>query len=127
MLEVSIDVDPEMIGALVPPLVIQPLAENAIYHGIMKKENGGRLAVTIRREYDMLRIEVADDGVGMSSEAEEEGRAAGVAAGKRKGVALDNIRKRLYRLYGSELVIRSEAGKGTVVSMEIPLGGAGEA
>ncbi|WP_135556275.1 hybrid sensor histidine kinase/response regulator [Paenibacillus cymbidii] len=124
MLEVSIQVDPEMIGAFVPPLVIQPLAENAIYHGIMKKENGGRLTVSVGREHDMLRIEVADDGVGMASEAEE-GR-AGAAAAKRKGVALDNIRKRLYRLYGSELVIRSEAGKGTVVSMTIPLGGAGE-
>lgn len=117
MLEVEIqvkDVDPEF---QVPSLIVQPLAENAIYHGIMKKENGGRLVVKASMEAGQLRIEVADNGVGMKMAA---GESAGQSFDGRKGVALENIRKRLFHLYGVEPVIRSVPDRGTTVVVVIP-------
>jgi sensor histidine kinase YesM len=87
-LTVTTDVDPDALDALVPTLVLQPLVENAIQHGIAPLANGGRVEISAKRDGAHVRITVSDDGPGMSSTP----RSAG-------GVGLSNTRERLTRLY----------------------------
>jgi hypothetical protein len=89
--------------AEVPPLVLQPVVENAIRHGIAPRREGGRLEVRIERVGERLRLEVEDDGPG-----------PGGSSHRGTGTALDDLRSRLSLLYG--LAARVEAGRG-------PLGG----
>ncbi|MDF2718522.1 MAG: response regulator, partial [Paenibacillus sp.] len=104
---------------LLPPMTIQPLVENAVRHGITKKEEGGTVTVTIRAEAEFIVIIVEDDGVGMTAAADDlltkdrEGNG---------GVGLRNIHQRLLRMYGSGLDIGRSHGGGTKVSLRIPLG-----
>src|SRR5262249_20603506 len=65
-LHIDREVDSGALDALVPPLILQPLAENAIRYGIESRETGGRLAVHALREGDMLHLEISDDGEGFS-------------------------------------------------------------
>ncbi|THF83687.1 hybrid sensor histidine kinase/response regulator [Cohnella fermenti] len=115
MLAVELTIDPAAENVPIPSVLLQPLAENAIYHGIMKKEQGGRLAVRAAVEGDELVVEVRDDGVGMEEKASRE------AEGGRQGIALENIRSRLMRTYNRDLHIRSAKGEGTVVIVRIPV------
>jgi sensor histidine kinase YesM len=124
MLDVDIQIDPAAMDIPIPSLIIQPLVENAIHHGIMKKESGGSLTVVVMRDKAGLYIEVKDDGVGMAADTGRSGEGPGV---NRRGVALDNIRKRLFHLYGRPLIIRSEAGKGTSIIVSIPIQDANQA
>ncbi|OQB12078.1 MAG: Sensor histidine kinase YpdA [Firmicutes bacterium ADurb.Bin193] len=102
----------------IPRLSIQPLVENAIRHGILKKSTGGTVTVNIKKEAENIRIEVSDDGVGMSSEEKEK---LLEASNNVKGVGVKNIQRRLEKLYGQGLVIESNINKGTTISFEIPL------
>jgi len=102
-LEVTWEIDEGARGAFVPALIIQPLVENALEHGLATAR-GGRVRVTARREGDLLALEVADDGPGF-------GGAAGTREG---GVGLANTRERLALLYGT---------RGTLVCGEAPGGG----
>ncbi|PYI51013.1 hybrid sensor histidine kinase/response regulator [Paenibacillus flagellatus] len=120
-LEVVYDIDAELNG-LVPPLCIQPIVENAIRHGVMQKEEGGTVRITIRETVGTIGIAVADDGVGMEPE-----RAASVLAGVVReggegvsGVGLRNIHARLLTLFGKGLTIDSGVGRGTAVRFEVP-------
>lgn len=98
-----------------PPLMIQPLVENAVRHGIGKKKKGGRIRLTVRQESNHYFISVTDDGVGMT---EDQVKTA-LTAGHRQSVGLENINQRLRRLYGTGLQIESAVGKGTTLSMQI--------
>jgi two-component system LytT family sensor kinase len=112
-LRVRVDVAPEALDALVPSLILQPLAENAIRHGIGPRASGGELAVRGVRAGETLQLEVLDDGVGMRDPARAE------HAG---GVGLRNTRARLAQLYGSahEFTLRSEPGGGTAIMIVVP-------
>ncbi|SDH45282.1 sensor histidine kinase [Desulfosporosinus hippei] len=100
-------------------LILQPLVENAVRHGISKKTGGGTVRVKMNRIDEGIHIEIEDDGVGIPSEklvnllTEE---------GKGQGVGLLNIHHRLLRLYGRGLTISSEEGLGTCVRLLIPKG-----
>ncbi len=109
----SFAVTPEARRADLPPMLLQPLLENALKHGIEPKLGGGRLHVAARVEAGRLRIEVSDDGVGL---AESHATASGQGAG------LENIRARLAALYGDagRLRVRSNAQAGVTAELELP-------
>lgn len=100
----------------IPRLVLQPLVENAIRHGILKKAEGGRVCLKIEQKGDEIDFCISDDGVGMP----EEGIAALISYQNRRGVGLRNIQKRLEKNYGRGLAITSAPGQGTTVSFTIP-------
>lgn len=118
---IAMDFDPSCESWLVPPLMIQPLVENAIQHGISPLEEGGTLNILARREGDALRIDVRDDGRGM-----EQSAVSGVFNGDkscvRDCIGLRNCNERLEQIYGTEYRLRidSAPGQGTTVTLRIP-------
>jgi two-component system LytT family sensor kinase len=107
-LRVEFDVGPGTLDALTPNLILQPLVENAIRHGIAHKIEPGRVEIRSERRGDKLRIEVRDDGPGFASNT--------------AGIGLTNTRARLERLYGSGYVLQLNNGtqNGAIVTLEIP-------
>jgi signal transduction histidine kinase len=105
-------VDDQARHVLLPGLILQPLVENAVKHGISRKIGGGRVTIEARLEDGDLRLAVCDTGVGVREAAIYE-----------HGVGLRNVRDRLLRLYGDEYVpqVVSQPGKGTTVSLRIPV------
>jgi two-component system sensor histidine kinase LytS len=102
-----------------PPLILQPIIENAVIHGILPKKQGGLVTIrSSKAEKDVL-LEVIDNGVGIDH-ATIENILAKVSDAK--SVGLQNFNKRLINLYGEDykLIIKSEADKGTVVQIKIP-------
>lgn len=120
MLQVEIELEPEARSIRVPSLLLQPLVENAIRHGVMKREDGGLVRVRAWLEAERLRVTVEDNGVGFEVSGPESQEAA--ASGERRGIGLDNIRIRLGRLHGSGFAIESRPGVGTRIEIMIPAG-----
>jgi two-component system, LytTR family, sensor kinase len=123
-LRVHYDVDPQVLTVQVPVLVIQPLVENAVKHGLADKVGGG--TVTLKARVDPLSrtitIKVADDGVGFPAETLDR-----ITAGDfptNAGVGLRNISERLEALFGGRyrLDVHSQHGGGTMVELRIPFG-----
>lgn len=114
-LRVSIDVPPEAREAKVPNLILQPIVENAIKHGIAPRVRGGAIEIVARVRGDRLAIEVRDDGVGLSP-----GRAADCEG---HGVGLSHVQKRLEQLYPGDhrFALEPRAPAGAVATLEIPL------
>ena len=108
-LETRIDVEPQVLDALVPNLILQPIVENAIHHGIAPRSARGRLEIQARRHRSLLSLRVRDNG-------------PGIHAPNGEGVGLSNTRARLARLYGSghRLALENAAEGGLVVTLEIP-------
>jgi LytS/YehU family sensor histidine kinase len=125
-LRVRYDIDPQVLGAQVPVLVIQPLVENAVRHGLTSAGDGG--TVTLRARVDPLiratAITVHDDGTGM--DADTLGRVVrgeAHAGGTGGGIGLANISQRLDNLFADRyrLDVRSRPGGGTTVDLRVPL------
>jgi len=113
-LKVTIDVPSDLGDALVPNLLLQPLAENAIKHGLAPRAKGGAIEVRAERRNGDLVLRVADDGVG---------RDVGVSTHAiGTGIGLGNTRARLARLYGAShrFDVQSEPGHGFAVTVTIP-------
>jgi two-component system, LytTR family, sensor kinase len=111
-LTVNFDIDPDTLDAEVPRLILQPLVENAIQHGIAPRSGPGHVQVAARREEGRLWLEVRDDGVGLN---------AGARARLRSGIGLANTRDRLACLYGERHRLDfSDGGPGLAVRIEIP-------
>jgi two-component sensor histidine kinase len=110
-LTVSFRIDPEARYALVPNLMLQPLVENAIRHGIAPRAAPGHVVVTAVRRGDRLELSVVDDGVGENPRVEH-----------RDGVGLGNTRARLLSLYGSDHRFEASGGMsgGFAVRIEMP-------
>jgi len=108
-LRVVRDVAPDMLAVEVPALLLQPLVENAVRHGIAPSIGGGTLTIEAKAAGGMLRIRIADDGKG--------------ADGIREGVGLGNTRHRLRQLYGENqsFEIDTAPGKGFRVTILVPL------
>jgi sensor histidine kinase YesM len=116
-LEYRLEVDDRLLNRTILPLTIQPLVENAIRHGVTKKEEGGSVQVTIRPDGDRMLIEVRDDGVGMPQDQLSSLLHTGTPAyPSSRGVGLMNIQRRLLYYTGQGLTIASVEGVGTRVS-----------
>jgi signal transduction histidine kinase len=116
-LTVETRVDPETLDAEVPNLILQPLVENAIRHGIARRREPGHVRLAAWREGDRLELRIRDNGPGLSSEGELQGRG---------GVGLSNTQARLRQLYGKDHrfeLLAPEAG-GLEVALSVPFKGA---
>jgi two-component system, LytTR family, sensor kinase len=112
-LHVGWEIDDDVREALVPQLVLQPLVENALQHGISRRTRAGRLDITAARRGDLLRLTVCDDGPGVAD---------GFSLADAEGVGLRNTRERLRRLYGErgELDLAT-AGARTTAAVHLPM------
>ncbi|HJU54580.1 MAG TPA: histidine kinase [Pyrinomonadaceae bacterium] len=112
-LTVRMEIDPAALDARVPNLILQPLVENAIRHGIAPRARAGVVLIRAARENGVVRLAVADDGVGVGSARPED---------LMKGIGLSNTRSRLEQLYGAahRFEMRERDGGGLEVSIEIP-------
>ena len=109
-LRYSIDLQEGLQGFRVPPLLVQPLVENAVKHGLEPSVRGGEITIRATREGAIVRIEVVDSGLGINEQAPG------------NGIGLDNIRKRLDLLYNGRgrMVIRENSPSGVRASIEVP-------
>lgn len=118
----TIDCKVDIDLVMVPTFSFQPLVENAIIHGVSKKEEGGRVCIRIWMEGENVIISVADTGVGMTEEELENLKTAcmyGVTG--KVGIGLGNIYKRVHGIYcGGQVEIFSKKNAGTVVKLVIP-------
>ncbi|WOV88099.1 ATP-binding protein [Sporosarcina oncorhynchi] len=108
----------EVDECFIPPLSIQTLVENAAVHGVLQREEGGKITIRIAAKTDAFEISIEDDGIGMT-EAEVQ-RVLVPEAAIKKGIGIPNTDRRLKKLFGKGLNIQSSKGKGTVVWFEIP-------
>jgi two-component system LytT family sensor kinase len=113
-LQIFKEIDEETLDAFVPSMLLQPMVENAIKHGLAPKLEGGQIRLRTRRLDGRLIIEVEDNGLGISEE-----RLAQVYA---KGIGVSNVHERLRLLYGDDfrMDIHSQEGQGTQIHIEIP-------
>jgi signal transduction histidine kinase len=125
-LRFEIDVEPALRAAPLPPLLLQPLVENAVKHGLEPQVDGGTVRVSAcRAEVDgrpVLRLAVDDDGIGLAAAAARPRRRLG-AGGDTNGIALDNLRARLAASFGAggRLTLAAHAdAPGTRACLELP-------
>ena len=118
-LAVRVEVAPEVLGAVVPVLSLQPLVENAVRHGVEARTGGGRLEIVGRDLGNDVELRVVDDGPGMDADRAKRLLGRGAVDG---GIGLQNVHGRLRATFGIEygLKLRSEPGRGTTVTMTIP-------
>jgi sensor histidine kinase YesM len=111
-LKVKMSIDPRVLDAFVPDLILQPLVENAIKYGIAPRSGAGHIEVSVERDNGFLRLEVRDDGPGIQEGFSNVGT----------GLGLVNTRMRLQQLYGDahSFELRDANGGGLVVSLTIP-------
>jgi len=110
-LQVSLAITPEAMAARIPNLLLQPIVENAILHGIAPRPGPGHVDILGRVEGANLHLEVRDDGLGFD----------GTKRAK-EGIGLANTRERLTKIYGAHglLLLRSEPGRGVSVQIVLP-------
>jgi len=113
LIEYDIDED---ITLDVPPLILQPIVENAVRHGVRNKLGPGTVKISIHKEKERIHFDVADDGVGMTEEKVSNLKFA-------TGIGLNNVRERLESIYEETLHIDSEPGTGTHIYFSIPTSG----
>ena len=128
-LEVRMEVPPELLSLRIPPLLLQPLVENAIKHGITPSKRGGEISIEAGVEPEpprRLHLLVRDSGVGVDPARVN---LEAVEAGQVQGVGLANVQQRLRGLYGEGATwrFRSQPGVGTTVEMWVPVSTVGTA
>jgi two-component system LytT family sensor kinase len=118
-LRVVKELEPESLEMLVPAMLLQPLVENSIKHGLASKIEGGSIYLRSRRGAKAVIIEVEDDGVGMGA-AQLIERPNGLGG---TGIGMANVAERLKVLYGdtARMTIDSQDGKGTLVRLRLPI------
>ena len=113
-LTVDIAVDDDVLDALVPTLILQPLVENSVKHGVEKRTEGGRIVVEGTRDGDSLVLRVRDDGGGAAADT--------LNAPTGRGVGVRNTRARLQQLYGSaqRFTLARDGERGVVAEIRLP-------
>jgi signal transduction histidine kinase len=111
-LQVSFDVDDDALGAALPTLAVQHLAENAVRHGIVHSPDGGHVTIAARRDGEMLEVRVTDDGPGVTARMQLDSGQGGIA----------NTRERLQSLYGAaaSLDVERNGSRGAVATLRVP-------
>jgi two-component system LytT family sensor kinase len=127
-LKVVKDLDPASLETMVPSMILQPLVENSIKHGLAPKVEGGSITLRSRLIKSRLVIEVEDDGVGMGSTAvpagalatSEETEMNGIGGA---GIGMANVGERLNVLYGeaAKMIISAREGGGTLIRLRLPI------
>ena len=124
ILDYHIYIDPEIYEYQIPKLTLQPLVENALYHGIKYKRSRGMIEITGTKEGENLYLTVADDGVGMDEDELKklEKEISRPCKETESGFGLANVNERIRMYFGSEygMKIWSEKGSGTRITIEIP-------
>ncbi|HTZ74394.1 MAG TPA: histidine kinase [Candidatus Aquilonibacter sp.] len=113
-LQIFKEIDPEALDAFVPSMLLQPMIENAIKHGLAPRLEGGEIRIRTQRRGGRLYLEIDDNGIGIPPERLRE-----VYGG---GIGISNVFERLRLLYGDQfkMDIRSREGEGTQICIEIP-------
>lgn len=121
-MEFQIEVEPSIKGIQIIKLVLQPLIENAIYHGLKYKESKGLLIVRGFEEGENAVLEIIDNGIGMDEETQKHIFEKHKVNYQSNGVGVYNVQQRLQLYYGSDygIIFRSEKGKGTAATIKIP-------
>lgn len=124
---ISVDPAIDQEATMIPPMLIQPYLENAIWHGLMQKSDGGELALRIQRDGRALRIEVEDDGIGRTRAAEIKSR----SALKKRSMGMSITEQRLAMIQKQQgircdvrvedLVLADGSAGGTLITLTIPL------
>jgi two-component system LytT family sensor kinase len=114
-LGISKDLAPDTLDLVVPSLILQPLVENAIKHGLTRKVGAGRITLRSRRRENVLILDVEDDGLGISDER--------LQTAMSSGIGLSNVNERLRVIYGAtaRVVLRGAPGRGATAHLEIPI------
>lgn len=107
----TIDCPQSLSRCLIPPMILQPLVENAIKHGIARKLENGRVGITVRKKDDRIEIQISDTGPGFKENVR-----------KGRGHGLRNVTERLAKTYGGKyrFNIASESGSGSIITIEVP-------
>ena len=115
-LRVGKDLDPQSLDVMIPSMLLQPLVENSIKHGLSGKVDGGSIYLRSRMTDSKLIIEVEDDGVGMDSAHQPD-------PNNGTGIGMANVVERLKVLYGetARMSVDGREGKGTLVRLRLPL------
>lgn len=119
----ELDIDPQTEDCLLPKLILQPLVENAIYHGLKVKQQGGTVRVESLLDDDRLLITVEDDGVGMTPQQLASIFEKKEADGESSKIGVCNVNERLQLFFGSEAQMKyySEPGRRTMVMLVLPI------
>lgn len=122
IMEYEIDIPDQLKYFILPKLTLQPLVENALYHGIKNRRRKGFIRVTGRAQNERMILEVTDDGPGMTEERLDEVRAS-LSDGRREGFGLRTVHQRIRILFGGEfgLDVESTPDIGTRVIVTIPM------
>lgn len=109
------DIAPDTLDVIVPSMILQPLVENAIKHGLTRKVGPGHITMRSRRDKDLLILDIEDDGLGISDER--------LQIAMSSGIGLSNVHERLRVIYGAtgRIVLRGSPGKGATAHLEIPI------
>jgi two-component system, LytTR family, sensor kinase len=105
---------PQTLDAYIPNMILQPLVENSIRHGIAPRVSGGTIKIIATREDNWLTLRICDDGLGLGFHPKQT---------KQFGIGLSNTKKRLYHLYGEDYqfqLMAATEGSGTIVFLKIP-------
>lgn len=129
ILDYKIDIDQGVLDSTILKLTLQPLVENALYHGIKSKRNGGVITVRARRaEPNLILLEVQDDGVGLTPYKLAQVQASlnddsSEISLKESGFGLENVNKRIKLFYGRQygITVHSQYQSGTLVTLAIPM------
>jgi two-component system LytT family sensor kinase len=114
-LGVNKDIAAETLDVIVPSLILQPLVENAIKHGLTRKVGAGHITIRSRRHLDRLILDVEDDGLGISDER--------LQTAMSSGIGLSNVDERLRVIYGAtaRVALKGSPGRGATAHLEIPI------
>lgn len=107
------------IQCLIPPLLLQPLVENALLHGLKLKKEGGKLQLLIMQEQDMVIFQLIDNGIGISSELLQQIQHGETTPSQ--GIGIRNISKRLKKFENATIHFESIENKGTTVEIRFPI------
>ncbi|WP_243546164.1 LytS/YhcK type 5TM receptor domain-containing protein [Pseudodesulfovibrio tunisiensis] len=121
-ISVEMDIAPECEEWPIPPLILQPLVENSVRHGLLSQENGGTITIRARCTNKHLELTVADNGAGMSRKTVESLFTKNCVESRTQGIGVRNCLNRLEQIYGPSytLNIRSEQEHGTSIDFRVP-------